>query len=108
MQEWLGNNLDPLTYGWLEEEGRFTPAPGYDEVCPPAVMKMMACHCKKDCSSSACGCRKHGIECSEICSCGELICSNRKEDEEEEEMSAIVIDEDEPDNEVDIPLEDDV
>lgn len=78
MQEWLGNELDPLEYGWERGDDHhigLIPLQGFTEICPKIIMKSIACNClKTDCTS--CGCSKNGLKCSELCGCGEL-CQNK-------------------------------
>lgn len=80
MQQWLGNDLDPEDYGWtLDKE--YVPTPGYDIFCPPSIMKMISCGCKKNCSSNTCGCKKLSLTCTDMCKCTDD-CVNIPEDDQ--------------------------
>ena len=86
VQQWLGNDLDPLEFGWqIGEGGDFVPKQGFSSICPPQLMKLMGCKCTKNCTSK-CGCRRLGLQCGEDCECSENICENRDENVEDLEL----------------------
>lgn len=88
MQQWLGNRLNPLDYGWEKRYSNFCPNIGYTEICPPSIYRVLACNCKLECNTGACGCKKLGLSCTEACKCSEDKCKNRLEvsnDDEEDE-----------------------
>ena len=89
VQEWIGDpdhRLDPSSYGWRLSNGLYTPATGVDNVCPAAITEMICCNCKKDCSSQSCGCKKLGVQCTELCNCSAL-CTNSEHDDNVENDS---------------------
>ena len=100
VQQWLGNDLDPEEYGWtLDKE--YVPSPGYDIFCPPSIMKLISCGCKKDCSTLSCGCKKLSLKCTAMCKCTEA-CVNAPEDIEISSQSdSDDIDEDDDDDDDD-------
>lgn len=71
LQNWLGNKLNVTKWGWKEVGDndlkllmpRLTDA----SLVPDELLKKISCNCKGDCSSSRCGCRKHGVKCTVLC-----------------------------------------
>lgn len=47
VQEWCGNSLNPLTYGWTMRDQCLVPSLGITEVAPKFIMEMIFCKCKK-------------------------------------------------------------
>ena len=37
---------------------------------PKAIIEMVSCHCKTDCSSARCSCRTNNVSCTDLCRCG--------------------------------------
>lgn len=93
VQTWLGNELNPLSYGWKLENGRFLPITSTDDMIPPEVSTMISCRCQSGCGKQ-CGCRKHGLQCSKLCGfCNGDTCTNSpriKMDEATQENSDIL------------------
>src|SRR6218665_3676107 len=49
------------------------PAETNDDRClpaPKAIIEMVSCHCKTDCSSARCSCRTNHLSCTNLCRCG--------------------------------------
>ena len=45
-------------------------------VAPADVLELISCNCSKSlCRTQACVCRSHGLECTDLCGCGES-CEN--------------------------------
>ena len=87
VQEWLGNNyLKAEEYGWTLENGEYSPNTGYKDFCPREIMKIISCSCK-DCSKR-CSCVKFGLQCSDLCKCGEDCANHADECEEVDEESS--------------------
>ena len=40
-----------------------------DLPAPKAIIEMVNCHCKGNCSSQRCGCRSHNLACTDLCLC---------------------------------------
>lgn len=77
LQTWLGNELDPLKFGWKVEDDRFLPVYSAEELIPPAVAETVSCNCKTGCEKNSCGCRKHGLKCTTLCgNCYGELCAN--------------------------------
>lgn len=90
VQMWLGNSLDPKEYGWMEENRILKPVMMTIKAAPENVLNMIYCRCKTNCGSK-CGCRKSGLNCTDICeNCKGQSCSNGllllHESEENEEL----------------------
>ena len=79
MQQWLGNEMKPMDFGWENRDGKFCPNLGYAEICPPSIYWMLACNCKLDCSTGTCGCRRLGMSCTDACNCCDDQCKNSSE-----------------------------
>ena len=59
-------------YGWKLEEDKLTPAIGYNQVCPPSILKILSSSCKAGNSGSkSCGCNSMGLTSSEIYKCSD-------------------------------------
>lgn len=44
---------------------------------PEEIVKIISCNCKKGCKTATCGCRKHGLHCTTLCSgCHGNSCEN--------------------------------
>ena len=78
VQEWIGQPaLDPNQWGWSLVEGRLNLTTTDLPPAPPALLKVVHCNCKSDCSSRRCTCRRMGLECSAACGeCRGTSCSN--------------------------------
>ena len=57
------------------------------------MLKLLSCNCKKDCSSAWCGCKKIGLQCTEVGKCSPESCVNQYDtDLEELEADSEIID----------------
>ena len=95
VQEWLGNNLDPLLYGWERRELKLSPKTSDMGIAPEGALKMLKCGCQTTCIKN-CSCRKVNINCNDFCRCSDDKCQNNKtvkedemSDEEEDETNYI-------------------
>ena len=62
--------LDPLQNGFCKDaNGDLVPHTTDDLPAPKAIIEMVNCHCKGNCSSQRCGCRSHNLACTELCLC---------------------------------------
>lgn len=78
IQQWQGNDLPPIEWGWQQREGMLVPIETDRPVAPEKVLKMISCGCKTGCGK-ACGCYKAGLECSILCTvCTGLNCRNAR------------------------------
>ena len=55
VQEWLGNNLDPLVYGWENDNGKLSPKATDVAIAPDYALKKLKCGFKRNCKKS-CSC----------------------------------------------------
>ena len=69
VQQWLGNPLPPIQWGWVKgEDGILYAVKTNDPVAPDSVLNMIFCRCTTGCGVR-CGCRKARIACSSACGC---------------------------------------
>lgn len=79
LQQWLGNiDLQATDWGWQIKRGKLLPVGTADPPIPIKLMNQIACSCsKKGCIDASCGCKKHGLRCTNLCGhCHEDTCSN--------------------------------
>ena len=68
VQHWLGNELDSCEWGWYaSNENLLLPIKATLPPGPQELLKVIRCSCKTGCDSMRCGCRKHGLKCTQIC-----------------------------------------
>jgi hypothetical protein len=77
VQTWLGNNMNPMNWGWQANKyGSLVPMSTPDEPAPQSLLTTIYCKCTKGCNA-ACSCRKALIKCSKICAnCKGHSCTN--------------------------------
>ena len=62
--------LDPLNHGYYkDEDGHLKPVTTESLPAPEAILEMVRCHCKEDCSSRRCSCKSMELSCTELCQC---------------------------------------
>lgn len=71
VQKWLGNNtLLATQWGWnkitANKKDVLLPHFTDDPVIPDILLKSISCSCEKGCGTK-CGCRKHGLQCTDLC-----------------------------------------
>lgn len=66
VQNWLGNDLAASEWGWRLVNGQPHPILTQKAPAPDALLKLIFCNCTTGCAR-ACGCRKAGIQCSQLC-----------------------------------------
>ncbi|GBL88779.1 hypothetical protein AVEN_158909-1 [Araneus ventricosus] len=75
-QTWLGNEKDPLKWGWMHTPSGLFPKKAEKDPAPESLLKCISCTCIKGCTN-ACGCRKAGLHCSLLCKhCNGQSCEN--------------------------------
>lgn len=90
VQDWAGNVLEPLEWGWKAVGDFLMPCTTDLPPAPSKLLSVIKCNCKSDCDTKRCSCRKHGLDCSSACGeCHGLACSN---------TSAMCIDENDTDD----------
>jgi len=91
--------LDPLENGYFKDaDGRLRPTTTDVLPAPKAIVEMVRCQCKADCSSARCSCRTKNLTCTDLCQCGSQ-CQN---DEDSQNNAHLSDDEDEDDDDEDI------
>ncbi len=76
VQQWVGNSLSPLEWGWQLKENCLVPTESDNPIAPERLLKMVSCGCKSGCGKQ-CGCRKLALHCSSLCSqCFRQTCTN--------------------------------
>ncbi|GBM04729.1 hypothetical protein AVEN_141700-1 [Araneus ventricosus] len=66
VQTWLGNEKDPLKWGWMDTPSSLFPKKSEKDPAPESLLQCISCTCKKGCTD-ACGCRNAGLHCSLLC-----------------------------------------
>ncbi|GBO11838.1 hypothetical protein AVEN_34189-1 [Araneus ventricosus] len=66
VQTWLGNEKDPLKWGWMHTPSGLFPKKSEKDPAPESPLQCISCTCEKGCTN-ACGCRKACLHCSLLC-----------------------------------------
>ncbi|GBM96679.1 hypothetical protein AVEN_69287-1 [Araneus ventricosus] len=66
VQTWLGNEKDPLKWGWMHTPSGLFPKKAEKDPETESLLQCISCTCKKVCTN-ACGCRKAGLHCPFLC-----------------------------------------
>ena len=62
--------IDPLLNGYYKDkDGMLKPITTESLPAPEAIIEMVRCRCKKDCSSRRCSCKSNDLTCTELCLC---------------------------------------
>ena len=68
---------DPTQYGWKKLDNRdMEPVINDIEPAPTYLTELIMCHCKTDCLSRKCHCRKNDIVCTDLCKCSDCVNSD--------------------------------
>ncbi|KAL5012859.1 hypothetical protein ScPMuIL_011410 [Solemya velum] len=54
VQQWVGNELNPLDYGWKEAKNKFIPVKTSLPAAPSDLLTVVRCNCKKGCDTKRC------------------------------------------------------
>ena len=88
VQKWLGFELSRTDWGWKLESGGLHPIASLLPPAPDNLLNLISCNCKGICSTSACECRRSGIQCSGMCGhCRGISCKNAAQNDEESDSS---------------------
>ena len=90
IQEWLGNNLDPLQYGWKISEDRITPVTTDLPLAPENLLHRIKCACRTNCKSGNCSCKRVTLYCSQACGCNTDECTNTQQTIIEEDIEDVL------------------
>ena len=73
----MGNLMEPTEWGWRLENNNLTPIETDRPIAPDTLLNMVSCCCKADGCGVSCGCKRHGVYCSNLCSkCNGQTCKN--------------------------------
>ena len=63
--------LDPLQNGYHSDsdDGQLQPTTTDVPPAPEAIMEMVRCQCKGNCSSNRCSCKSKNLPCTDLCLC---------------------------------------
>ena len=76
--------LDPLENGYFKDlDDQLKPTTTDVLPAPKAIVAMVRCHCKSDCSSARCSCRTKNLACTDLCQCG----SHCQNDEDSQDIT---------------------
>ncbi len=77
--------------GWIKTQDKLEIDWMENEPAPVAVLELISCGCKTDCSSKRCTCNKSGLACTDACNCSNDCANTRNDDQnnldEDEEES---------------------
>lgn len=80
LQTWLGNKKNATDWGWKMTKNILMPEYTDMTLIPEDLMKKISCGCKTGCHNTQCGCRKHGLKCTDLCTtCDPDCCQNFEE-----------------------------
>ena len=86
---------DPLHNGYHKDtDGQLRPTMTDALPAPKAIIEMVSCQCKTDCSSARCSCRSNNLSCTDLCQCS----SDCENDEDTQTKYATVDDDDDDDD----------
>ena len=66
-QDWCLNKLNPLEWGWQENENMLTPIYTSKPLLPEKFLKKFHCSCKTSSGCKKCTCKKLGLRCGKFC-----------------------------------------
>uniref|UniRef100_UPI00358FCC0C uncharacterized protein n=1 Tax=Myxine glutinosa TaxID=7769 RepID=UPI00358FCC0C len=69
--------LDPADHGWFLDGERPQPVGTTKLPAPQAILQLVKCRCKGDCSSRNCSCKRHNLRCTDMCVGCDAACENR-------------------------------
>ena len=100
VQEWLGNRLDPTSFGWVLRDGILDPIPMLLKPAPESLMEIKKCGCSTGCRGGRCGCYNGSLWCTDRCSCTN--CENQ-DDKDVIESDCEIDDESDTDGDYEVP-----
>ena len=62
--------LDPLKHGFYKDTGLMSPVTTDVLPAPKAIIEIVRCRCRGDCSTARCSCRAKNLSCTDLCLCG--------------------------------------
>lgn len=82
-----------INYGWELVDEMFSPIMTDNLPAPSALIEMVSCACKSNCTTNRCQCRKNSLNCTDMCKC---------EDCENDDYEKTVTDESDDDENYDL------
>ncbi len=68
--------LDPLQFGYyMDTDGQLLPLTTKVLPAPQAIIELVRCQCRTNCSTQRCSCRRNNLPCTELCVC-DIDCAN--------------------------------
>ncbi|KAK3103736.1 hypothetical protein FSP39_021463 [Pinctada imbricata] len=67
VQTWIGNEINPCDWGWTVKGSLLLPVRNSLGPGPRELLKVVRCSCKGGCDTVRCSCRKHGLNCTQLC-----------------------------------------
>ena len=62
--------LDPIGHGYYKTtNGQIVPKTTNDPPAPEALVEMVRCQCKTNCTSQRCSCQRKNLPCTDMCLC---------------------------------------
>ncbi len=60
--------LDPLQFGYyMDTDGQLLPLTTKVLPAPQAIIELVRCQCRTNCSTQRCSCRRNNLSCTELC-----------------------------------------
>ena len=71
--------FEPLKFGYYKDTGgQMLPVTTQGLPAPQAIIELVRCQCKTNCSTQRCSCRRNDLPCTELCSC-DTECTNNED-----------------------------
>ena len=68
--------FDPIKFGYYKDTGdQMLPVTTKVLPAPQAIIELVRCQCKTNCSTQRCFCRRNNLPCTELCLC-DIECAN--------------------------------
>ena len=73
--------FEPLQFGYSKErDGQLFPVTTLVLPAPQAIIELVRCQCKTNCSTLTCSCRHNNLPCTELCWCDtDVQCTNNED-----------------------------
>ena len=59
----------PEGYGWERKDDSWRPIMTSVQPAPQAIIELVRCDCKTQCTTNRCQCRREGLPCTDLCAC---------------------------------------
>ena len=68
----------PSSHAWLLHDNTSSVQWMNKDAAPPALLQLTVCHCKTQCNTMRCSCKKVSLSCTDACGCLVNTCTNRE------------------------------